>query len=511
MNGLYDGEFVGFKITSPEELDTALREAVVAIDANVLLDLYRFRPQTSRDLIKTLKSLDDRLVVPNQALREFWRHRQRSQGSPRGATKAATDALAKSGRSMCDALATWAKAVGVDDEELSDLTARVDDFLDALKGELQQVLQDADAERAGDPILEQLEELLAGRVTSPLDHDEWTECVAEANRRIEAEEPPGYRDAEKQENDLPEGGAGDYLVWYQATRHGMQQVRDLIIVTRDEKEDWWWRHRSVVIGPRHEMTKEFFDLSGGRQLFLLRPRDLLFRSAALNVEINPASLEDAGRERGDIDPVGIWTTEAVTELLGRLDREGQVQSDVIRKAAALGGTISRDILDGMYDYDDERMLWDFTRLTARITVDLRREGLLSGPVMPILKPLDSDSVRISGFRVPPEVVAILRNSSGESYSKSVPNVDRSVQEIGKYQPLTEWLMTLTADSVVVEFAELEEVIDSPLPSSARNHLTYWYSIRNPLGKAIAAAGFKASKVNFALETATLIRRQLACI
>ena len=40
--------FAGFKIASPEELDTALREAVVAIDANVLLDLYRFRPQYSR-------------------------------------------------------------------------------------------------------------------------------------------------------------------------------------------------------------------------------------------------------------------------------------------------------------------------------------------------------------------------------------------------------------------------------------------------------------------------------
>jgi hypothetical protein len=82
MNGLYDGEFVGFKIASAEEVDAALREAVVAIDANVLLDLYRFRPQTSRDLMKTLKSLGDRLVVPHQALREFWRHRQRSQGSP---------------------------------------------------------------------------------------------------------------------------------------------------------------------------------------------------------------------------------------------------------------------------------------------------------------------------------------------------------------------------------------------------------------------------------------------
>ena len=139
----------------------------------------------SRDLIKTLKSLGDRLVVPHQALREFWRRRQRSQDSPRSATKAATDALGKSGRSIRDALDIWAKAVGVDDDELSDLTARVDGFLENLRDELQRVLEDADSELDADPILAQLEAILEGRITSPLDQGEWSNCVAEANRRIE--------------------------------------------------------------------------------------------------------------------------------------------------------------------------------------------------------------------------------------------------------------------------------------------------------------------------------------
>lgn len=108
MHGLYDGDFVGYKIAASGEVDAALNEAVVAVDASVLLDLYRFRPQTSRDLINTLRSLGDRLVVPHQALREFWRRRQRVQDSPGGATKTATDALDKSGRSIGDALDNWA-------------------------------------------------------------------------------------------------------------------------------------------------------------------------------------------------------------------------------------------------------------------------------------------------------------------------------------------------------------------------------------------------------------------
>jgi hypothetical protein len=125
----------------------------------------------------------------------------------------------------------------VDDAELSDLTSRVDSFLDALKDELQQVLQDTDADTGGDPLLAQLETLLAGRVTAPLDPQEWEDCVAEANRRVDAEEPPGYRDAEKRASESPDGAAGDYLIWYEATKYAKEQDLDLIIVTRDEKDE----------------------------------------------------------------------------------------------------------------------------------------------------------------------------------------------------------------------------------------------------------------------------------
>jgi hypothetical protein len=294
MHGLYDGDFVGFKIASSAELDAALREAVVAVDANVLLDLYRFRLQTSRDLIKTLRGLGDRLVVPHQALREFWRRRQRLQDSPAGATKAATDQLDKSGRSIRDALTTWAKAVGVDDDEVSDLIAPVHDALSVLKDKVETVSQDAAAEGGGDTILEQLDEILAGRVTTSLSSEEWAECVAEGNRRIKADEPPGYMDAGKEDGDLPEGGAGDYLVWYQATRYAKDQNRDLLIVTRDQKQDWWWRQKTDFIGPRPELTLEYHQLTG-RRLFLMRPEDLLERASVLDVEVDRASAADAGR------------------------------------------------------------------------------------------------------------------------------------------------------------------------------------------------------------------------
>lgn len=413
MHGLYDGEFIGFKIASSQEIDVALREAVVAVDANVLFDLYRFRPQTSKDLITTLKSLGDRLVVPHQALREFWRRRQRSQDSPRGATKTATDALAKSGRSIRDALGVWAKAVGVDDDELSGLAARVDDFLGTLTGELQEVLQDADAERGGDLILEQLEELLAGRVTSPLSHEEWTECVEEANRRIDADKPPGYLDAGKNDGDLAEGGAGDYLVWYQATRYAKEQDRDLLIVTRDQKEDWWWRQQSEFIGPRAELTLEYHQLTG-RRLFLMRPADLLTRASVLEVEVDQASSADAGRVAdAEEEPVAEpWTLEALRALLRRLDQEAPVQAAALRLATPdREGRVSREEVYELGDYADDRMLRGFTRPFRRLTEALQWEGLIPAGVSPIFVARYPDGVRTSYFSVPSEVPQLLEELS----------------------------------------------------------------------------------------------------
>jgi hypothetical protein len=277
--------------------------------------------------------------------------------------------LDKSGRSIGGALATWARAVGVDDDEVSDLIVRVDDFLGELKGELEDVTQDASAEGRGDPILEQLEEILAGRVTSPLAREEWDECVAEAKRRIEAEEPPGYMDAGKQDGDLPEGGAGDYLVWYEATRYAKEQDRDLLIVTHDQKEDWWWRRKTDFIGPRPELTLEYHQLTG-RRLFLIRPADLLARASVLNVEVDQAS--SANAERIALSEIAAPTPGDVARwMLGELDRTGSLlQADAVRGIEREFGpsfiyenengnpAIDPDVLHKFRELNEDDVIWD---------------------------------------------------------------------------------------------------------------------------------------------------------
>jgi hypothetical protein len=405
VSGLYDEEFVGFRVSSSDELDVALREAVVAIDANVLLGLYRFLPQTANDLIKVLQRFDDRLIVPHQVLREFWRHRQRTAGSPENATQVLGAAVDKAAASVSQALVVWSKQIGLDATERTTLLGRVTIFAEDLREELNAVHDRTDA-RSGDedPILMQLERLLDGRVTSALGQEEWQECVVEGNRRAEAEEPPGYKDAAKQESELPEGAAGDYLVWYQATRLAADKGCDLIIVTADEKEDWWWR-QATLLGPRPELTLEYHKLSG-RRLFLMRPPELLARAGALDVEVDEKSFADADRRSEEADMQVPWTSEALEALLTRLDDEAPVQAEAIRLAARSGGRVSREQVYELGNFPDDRMLRGFTRPPARLTSALQAEGILPEGVPPIFVARYPDGVKASYFSVPPELPAL---------------------------------------------------------------------------------------------------------
>jgi hypothetical protein len=353
-----------------------------------------------------LARFEDRLIVPHQALREFWRHRQRAAGSPEAATQVAGAAIGKAAASVTQALETWSKQVGLDASERTALLQRVTVFADDLRDELAAVHEKADA-RAGDedPILAQFERLLDGRVTSALPEKEWEECVVEGNRRAEAEEPPGYKDAAKQDSEVPEGAAGDYLVWYQATRIAAERGCDLIIVTSDEKEDWWWRRQTTLLGPRPELTLEYHKLNS-RRLFLMRPPELLARAGALDVEVDEQSFADADRRSEEHEPQVPWTGEALEALLERLDNEAPVQARAIRLAAESGGRVSREQVYELGRFPDDRMLRGFTRPPVRLTAALQAEGVVPEDVLPIFVARYPDGVKASYFSVPPEIPAV---------------------------------------------------------------------------------------------------------
>jgi PIN like domain len=407
--GIYD-DFPGYRLPADSELEAALRSALVVVDANVLLNLYRYNESTRDDLLGVLRRLGDRLWVPNQVLREFWRNRLGVLASRGAGTDQALAALGKQQRATSDTIQQWAKTVAIDTADRDRLLGKVAALHTSLESEIRVHAPSAPAvvgALGGEPVLPQIEALLAGKAGAAPPQADWEAAVKEGNQRVEQQRPPGYLDADKSDSGLPEGAAGDYLVWHQTMQEAETRHLNVLLVTGDEKEDWWWRHRSEFLGPRIELVAEL-KARCGRQLYMLRPIDLLKRASALDMVIRKESVDDVERvSRETQQPRPEWSEAGVSALLERLETEGWSQADVIRAAASLGGTIDRESVYEICGYEDDRMLRGFTSPTVRITRDLQRDGVVAEDVEPVLTTIYRGGVKATAFRIPPEMVAIL--------------------------------------------------------------------------------------------------------
>lgn len=67
--------FPGYYRPTKNELTEMWETCLFVLDANVLLNLYRYSPKTREELLDILKGISDRLWVPHQAALEYQRNR----------------------------------------------------------------------------------------------------------------------------------------------------------------------------------------------------------------------------------------------------------------------------------------------------------------------------------------------------------------------------------------------------------------------------------------------------
>jgi hypothetical protein len=102
-----------------------------------------------------------------------------------------------------------------------------------------------------DPVLNTVTDLFAGRIGRPPTAEEREELIQEARQRIASQVPPGYADANK-----GDGGIGDVLLWRQLLDWASEQEQPILLVTDDQKEDWFRKEGSTIVGPRPELIVE---------------------------------------------------------------------------------------------------------------------------------------------------------------------------------------------------------------------------------------------------------------
>ncbi|MFF3755476.1 PIN domain-containing protein [Streptomyces sp. NPDC002018] len=294
QRGVFDG-FSGYVTPTEDDWKSVLRDGLVVIDTNVLLNLYRYNQAARETFMETLQSLGSCLWVPHQVMEEFWRNRESAIEDPQKQLDASAAALKKGLQKAVEDLRSWTNRVSLERSNVEELESTLSAAFDQVIAAMAEVVNGGEGEMSHDTsqdkVVAALDALLKGKVGPPLDQKDLVEQIAEGKRRIQAQVPPGYKDkAKASRGDNSE--VGDYLVWLQLIREAKGRGVDVLLVTGDTKEDWWRTRNNIPVGPRNELAEELRREAGVR-LYMLKPDKLLsYARDFLQVEVTEDSVQN---------------------------------------------------------------------------------------------------------------------------------------------------------------------------------------------------------------------------
>ena len=423
LQGLYSG-FEGHRTPRETDLATLLQDGLIALDTNVLLNLYKFNDRSRTEFISVLSALSERLFLPHEVMSEFWSNRVQVL-----ATEIETSSSGKTLnpplKTTLGLISAWRVRTNATEAEADVLCGSLREFYASLGSQMEAVgsgldLAAALADTDQDQLLAALEPMLLGVVGQPFTPEERVKQVAEGVRRFAKSIPPGYLDAKKTGQKAE--GTGDFLLWEQLLRHAQQAGKDVVLVTNDSKPDWWRRGagNDATLGPRVELVEEFRARTGQR-FHLLLPKQFLQQAGQyLNVEISQTTLLDFSRmsepvEEEDQALEGDWTNKYIEILLEQLRAtDDDLQADIIDEASRSDGSISRQRVLELAGLPEDHRFRQFIAPATRALRLLAAAGELPmGLEQPLWSYYEGSSKRTTSFEVPDSMV-LARLASGSA-------------------------------------------------------------------------------------------------
>lgn len=301
---------VGYYQLSKSELDELWSKCVFIPDANVLLNLYRYPVQSRNDLLAAFKKISERLWLPHQAALEYQVNRlkviaeqvRRFDEVEKSVNKVYTELKNDFSRLQLEK-----KHSLIEPGKLLDkLRGILDEFIEQLKD----IKKEQGNVHGIDRIRDEIDALFANRVGgSPQSQDELDAIYEEGDRRFQQRRPPGYMDRDKRSQEdqkdiryynglLFKREYGDLILWKQIKSEvENNNIKHVIFITDDGKEDWWWIVSSEgekTIGPRPELVQEI--TACGVKLFHMYSSEGFLRQASeyLKLDVTNESIASVG-------------------------------------------------------------------------------------------------------------------------------------------------------------------------------------------------------------------------
>lgn len=243
--------FPGFYPLEEVRIKDLTKEATIVLNSDVLLDLFRLRPEDAACFVSLLKSeaIRDKLWMPYDIA---WLYHKKVDEEIQRQIDHINSVL--SHLSACGEAVKACKSFPYLKEKLIDdlqfVTRRVTETCQEETDSLSENLKSSEIKNS-------LRELFEGKIGETYSEGELENIYQEGEERYKNAEPPGY-----ESEDTPEKRIRyhDIIIWEQMLAYAQNEenkCKGILFVTGQARSDWYYVVNGKVISTRHELINEF--------------------------------------------------------------------------------------------------------------------------------------------------------------------------------------------------------------------------------------------------------------
>ena len=238
-------KFYGYYKPSKETFDSLWDNALIVLDANILLDFYRLSKSTCDDLFEVLKTLEDRIWIPYQAANEYHKNIVNVVKSQIKQNDDALQALYNF-KKFFDNKRSYPFLTESLNKRTSKLTEELESYLQEQKEDLLNIIFEKS-------VKDDICDFFEGKVGEGFSDEQLKSYYKEAEDRYKSNIPPGFKDSEKNGDNK----FGDYIIWREIISKASNDNKDILFITDDVKCDWYFEINGKRIGPHPSLLNEF--------------------------------------------------------------------------------------------------------------------------------------------------------------------------------------------------------------------------------------------------------------
>lgn len=270
--------------------------SLIVFDTNVLLNLYRYNDETRNEFIKIIKFYKKRLWIPYQVGLEFHRRREDIMRKNAAAYKLLGDSISEQLIKVVDSLSSERDYARHPYINMKDIKNKVERLANTIKKSLEKQEKEHPDYSNGDNTLTTITELYDGQVGDDFKEKDLEMLYKEGEKRYTNKIPPGYCDEKNKKDKSKRSLYGDLIVWKQTILHSKDKKQDVIFVTDDHKEDWWYKVDGKH-SPRKELIKEFLSETGQKILIYDSKRFLEYANKNKELKVSQKTIKEVEKIR----------------------------------------------------------------------------------------------------------------------------------------------------------------------------------------------------------------------